>query len=521
MITWRAIECLQRADAILYDKLVNRRVLDWARPDAVCLSVEHLPGEHPARWPLIVQTILDWAHEGKTVVRLKGGDPTIFGRGFEEAAALRDAGIEYEIVPGVTSACAASAYAEIPLTHRSVASAMAIVTGHDDVTTAQQPLDWDALTRFPGTLVIYMGMKRLPEIVQILLERGKPADTPAAVVQWASTPRQVTLKTELHRLPVEVALRGITSPAVALIGPAVSLRPPTSWFENRPLLGQCIVVTRPQHQAESMLRDLEELGAAVLLMPGVTIHDPPDWEKVDQAIDNLKAYDWLVFTSVNGVNHFFRRLRFRNKDLRCLGHVQLAAIGPATAESLHRWHLRADLVPSRFDSEALAATLVPRVRGQRLLLIRADRGRDVLQLELSQVATVHQIAVYSQADVPHFDVDALTALQRGDVTWLTLTSSNIARSILSRLPFEAQQHLHSGRTRLATISRVTSEAVEQMGYQVSAEAKEATMTGLIRAIQAAVRSAQLSKGRSREVDEDDARKKPDNVDGEERSTTER
>jgi uroporphyrinogen III methyltransferase/synthase len=448
--------------------------------------------------------LLDYARQGKTVVRLKGGDPTIFARGFEEAAALRQAGIDYEIVPGVTSALAASAYTEIPLTHRAVASAVALVTGHDQVVDASQPLDWPALARFPGTLAIYMGMKRLPEIVQTLLDNGKSPTTPAAVVQWASTNRQATLSTSLADLPTEVARRQMSAPAVVLIGPVVDCRPERSWFDKRPLLGQCIVVTRPRHQAERLQRDLEERGAEVRQLPGIEIHDPPDWRPVDDKLDRLGEYDWLVFTSGNGVDAFLRRLEARGQDLRSLGRVKLAAIGPATAEALRSWHLRADVVPPRFDSETLAATLMPKVARQRVLLARADRGREVLQLELSRVAEVEQVAVYSQIDVPDLDADSVAALQRGEVTWLTFTSSNIARSILTRLPVEAQQHLHSGTIRIATISRVTTQAVESLGYRVSVEAEEATTAGLVAAIERAVRSAKFPESRSGKVDENTA-----------------
>ncbi len=515
LLTVRAVECLSRADVVLHDKLVARRILELIRPEARRISVEELPGEHPTRWPHIVRLLLEEARHGRIVVRLKGGDPTIFGRGFEEAQALRDAGIAYELVPGVTAALAASAYAEIPLTHRSVSSALAIVTGHDDVVDSEQPLDWQVLARFPGTLIIYMGMRRLPQIVQTLLEQGMPPRTPTAVVQWASTTRQQTLTADLFDLPRRAAERGFGSPSIIVIGPSVRCRPEVSWFEKRPLLGCRVVVTRPAHQGQAMVRSLEELGATVACLPAVAIAEPSSWTPVDQAIDRLAEYQWLVFTSVNGVNYFLERLWRRGYDLRHLGALRLAAIGPATAEALQRWYLRADVVPTRFDSEGLATALSPRVAGTKVLLARADRGRDLLQHELARIASVDQIAVYSQFDTPHLDPLVLDALQKGEVDWLTFTSSNIARSILGRLGDDARRHVHAGRIRIATISPTTSQAVQQMGLPVAVEAVEATTAGLIAALVAQARpmSTQLAESGGGKIDEDPARQQADDING--------
>ncbi|MCX7701940.1 MAG: uroporphyrinogen-III C-methyltransferase [Gemmataceae bacterium] len=517
LLTLRAVECLSRADVVLHDKLVHRRILDFARPGSRRISVEELPGEHPARWPHILRLLLDEARQGRVVVRLKGGDPTIFGRGFEEAAALRDAGIPYEIVPGVTAALAASAYAEVPLTHRSVSSAVAIVTGHDDVHDAEQPLDWGVLARFPGTLVIYMGMKRLPHIVQTLIEKGMPSSTPAAVVRWASTSEQRTLTATLADLPQRTTEAGFGSPSVIVIGPSVRLRPAMAWFEKRPLLGLRVVVTRPRHQAEPMVRSLEELGASVACLPAVEIGDPPDVPAVDRALDRLADYQWLVFTSANGVDFFLRRMLDRGGDLRRLGQTRLAAIGPATAEALQRWHLRADVVPGRFDSEGLIEALAPNVAGQSVLLARADRGRDILQLELGRIARVDQVAVYSQRDAAELEPHVVDALRRGQIDWLTFTSSNIARSILGRLDEEASRPIRAGRTRIATISPITSEAVRQLGFPVAIEAQEATTAGLIAALvrETTSQSTKFAEGGEGQVSQDAAGQQSDDVDGQE------
>jgi uroporphyrinogen III methyltransferase/synthase len=481
LLTLRAAECLARADIVIHDKLVHPRILDFA-PTAMKLSVEDLPGHHPQRWPHIHQTMIDHARQGKIVVRLKGGDPIIFGRGGEEAESLRKAGIPYEIVPGVTAAVAAAAYAEIPLTHRATASAVAFITGHENPTKPESSLDWSALAKFPGTLAIYMGMARLELIVKVLLEHGKPPDTPAAIVQTASTGAQITRTTVLSKLDQTMRDEGLMAPAVIVIGPVVELRPPRSWFEARPLFGRRVLVTRPKHQAGDMVRRLEELGAVPSVLPAVEVRDPADWSPVDSAMARLSDYDWLVFTSANGVESFFRRLFKTGRDLRAVGHLKIAVIGPHTADALRRFHLTADVVPPSFRSEDLAASLLPLVGGKRVLLARADRGRDVLRQELAAVAQVDQIAVYSQVDAVAADAPALLALSRGEIAFVTFTSANIARAVLSQLDETARLRLRDGSVKLVTISPVTSAAVRDLGYGVAGEAREYTTDGVIRAL---------------------------------------
>ena len=361
LLTLRAVECLAQADVVIHDKLVSARILEHAPATARRISVEDLPGQHPQRWPHVHQIMIDEALKGQVVVRLKGGDPLIFGRGSEEAESLRQAGITYEIVPGITAAVAAGAYSEIPLTHRACASAVAFITGHENPTKPESILDWAALAKFPGTLAIYMGIARLELIVQVLLQHGKPPDTPAAVVQTASTGHQITRRTVLSKLDQTVRDEGLMAPAIVFIGPVVDLRPEHAWFESRPLYGKRVLVTRPQHVAAAIVRRLETLGALVYVLPAVEIHDPPDWTPVDAAIARLAEVDWLVFTSVNGVSRFFGRLLSRGHDLRCLANVRLAAIGPSTAAALKEWHLTADVMPPSYRSENLAAALKPLV----------------------------------------------------------------------------------------------------------------------------------------------------------------
>jgi uroporphyrinogen III methyltransferase/synthase len=482
LLTLRAVELLERADLVLYDRLVPVRLLDHVPESARRICVDSLHGTHPERWPEIYQLMIDAARQGQRVVRLKGGDPFVFGRGGEEAEALRRAGIPYEIVPGVTAALGAGAFAGIPLTHRQHVSAVAFVTGHEKPDKKDSFLDWAGLAHFPGTLVVYMGMARLAFIVERLIAHGKPAQTPAAVVHWATTGRQRTVTAPLAELPAAVQQAGLKAPALVIIGSVVNLRTELAWFESRPLLGKRILVTRPRHQAREMIARLEELGAVVALLPAVAIREPADWAPVDQALAHLSTYQWLVFTSANGVEALMGRLRQTGRDLRALAGVRLAVIGPGTADALRRYHLEPDLVPAVYDSEGLAAALKDHVAGQRVLLARADRGREVLREQLSSVAQVEQIAVYSQVDAIQPGSEALELVRRGDIDYITLTSSNIARSLVRALDEEALQRIRSGAVQLVSISPVTSAAIREKGLPVAAEARESTTEGVVQAL---------------------------------------
>jgi uroporphyrinogen III methyltransferase / synthase len=482
MLTLRGLECLQRADVIIHDKLVSPRVLEFAPAAAERIAVDSLHERHTERWPLVQQMMIDLARQGKTVVRLKGGDPFIFGRGGEEAEALRQEGIAYEVVPGITAALAAAACADIPLTHRFCASGVAFVTGHENPTKPESSVDWSALAHFPGTLVIYMGVARLELIAKVLLENGKPADTPAAVIQTASLGSQLTRTTTLDNLDAMVRAEGLMPPAIVIIGPVVDFRPVQSWFERRPLFGQRVLVTRPRHQAAEMIHKLEQLGANVFQLPVVEVRDPPDWSPVDDAIRRLSEYDWLVFTSVNGVQRFIQRLLEVGFDLRALGKIKLAAIGPGTAGALRQFHLQPDVVPASFRSEDLVAALKDKVNGQRVLLARADRGREILREELAALAKVDQVAVYAQVDVISHHPELLLALSRGEIGYVTLTSSNIARAFFNALDETARQRVRNGSVKLVSISPVTSATIRELGFPVAAEATEYTAAGVIQAL---------------------------------------
>jgi uroporphyrinogen III methyltransferase/synthase len=488
LLTLRAVECLQQADFVIHDQLVNPRVLEHA-PRARKLAVGELHGNRTERHPQILEAMIAAARAGDQVVRLKGGDPGIFGRLGEEAEALHAAGVPFEIVPGVTAATAAGAYAGIPLTHRDHASAVAFVTGHECEKDSTS-LDWSALARFPGTLVIYMGLKRLRAIARTLIERGKPAETPAAVVHWASTGRQRTVEGTLGSIADRAEAAGIRAPAVTLVGSVVRMRETLAWFEARPLFGKSVLVTRPRGQSAEFVRKLELLGARVHVLPVVEIGPPPDPAAVDRVLERLHEFDWLVFTSANGVRAFLERLLARGRDPRDLGSVRVAAIGPRTAAVLEHYHLHPDLTPPEYRSEALADALRPHVDDCKVLLARANRGREVLHQELARVCAVEEIAVYSQVDVVAADKSVLTELRAGRIDFVTLTSSNIARAFLRLLEEDCRQRLGQS-TRLVSISPVTSATVAELGLNVAAEAKEYTAEGLIAALVELARNENL------------------------------
>jgi uroporphyrinogen III methyltransferase/synthase len=414
---------------------------------------------------------------------------------------------------------------ETPVTHRGVSSAVALITGHEDPDKSGPGLDWSALARFPGTLAVYMGMARLGRTVQALLSHGLPPETPAAVVASAGTGAQRRVRTTLAELPAAVGHAGLRAPALVLIGPAAGHGPAEAWFERRPLFGRRVVVTRPRDQAGELVRRLELLGAVPVVQPAVEIRPPDDWSAVDARLARLSDYDWLVFTSANGVQAFFARLRQTGRDLRALGRLKLAAIGPGTAEALRAFHLDADLVPDEYRSEALAAALAGRAAGSRVLLARADRGRDVLPDELAKVADVEQVACYRQVDVP-IEAALIGALRRGEENYVTLTSANIARAFLRPLDDSCRDRIRSGDVRLVTISPVTTAAVKEFGLPVAAEATTYTVDGLVYALvrdaAARGRSEQVAKGVPGQVGQDQPGDDADDVNRQEgRATAER
>jgi uroporphyrinogen III methyltransferase/synthase len=405
------------------------------------------------------------------------------------------------MVPGVTAALAAASYAGIPITHRDEASAVALVTGHEDAEKTDSTLDFAALARFPGTLVFYMGVTTALHWSRALIAAGKPGTTPVAILRRVSLPDQQRIDTTLGEVAAVVQAHKLRPPVVFVVGEVAARDAGWSWFEQRPLIGQRVLVTRPAQQADDLARPLADLGAEVLLQPAIEIRPPDDWSAVDRAIERLDQFDWLVFSSSNGVRMMLERLMASGvrehpddndasldvaigrltpparRDLRVLGSVKLAAIGPGTAEALARYHLRADLVPNEFRAEALALALKGGAAGKRFLLVRASRGREVLAEELTKAgAIVEQVVVYDSVDVAAPSTEVAEQMAAGRIDWTTVTSSAIARS-LARLFGES---LH--QTRLASISPITSETLRELGYEPAAEAQEYTLEGVVEAI---------------------------------------
>lgn len=476
LISLRAVELLGRADAVLYDYLVNPVVLRHCRPDAKQISL----GKHGSGrvWtqPQINAQMVELARQGAMVVRLKSGDPLVFGRASEELEFLSRHGIPFEIVPGITAAVAAAAYAGIPLTQRDTASAVALITGQEDAEKSETSLDYAALARFPGTLAFYMGVTTVGHWSRELLAAGKPAETPVAVLRRVSLPDQTRIQTTLGEVADVVARERLRPPVVFLIGPAAG-QTDWAWFERRPLFGRRILVTRPAEQTDDLAKPLAELGAEVLAQPVVEIRPLPADVAIPFSENELRRFDWIVFSSRNGVRCFFDALAGRGLDVRAVGQARLAAIGPGTAEELARYHLRADLIPNTYQAENLAEALAHQAAGQRFLLVRASRGRDVLaQMLTAAGGQVTQQVVYESRDVPAADPEIVAQLRAGRIHWTTVTSSAIARGLVRLFGEELR------RTRLVSISPLTSAVLAELGFAPAAVARQATMAGVIEAI---------------------------------------
>ncbi len=477
LITLRGCQCLARADVVLYDYLVNPQILAHARPDAVRICLGRHGRDRIMPQEEINARLVQLAREGRTVVRLKGGDPAVFAHAAEETAALAKAQIPYEIVPGITAALAVGSYAGIPLTQGATASAVALVTGQERDGKPAPGLDYAALAAFPGTLVFYMGMTTAAHWSTALIAAGKSPTTPAAIVRRCTWPDQETIRCTLGTVAREIQTRRMRPPALVVVGGVAALAPEYGWFTDRPLFGVRVLVTRAAHQAPTLAAALTDLGAEVLLQPAIEVAPPEDWQPVDRALAQLDRYDWLVFSSANGVRALLDRL-MEHRDLRSLGSIRLAAIGPGSAEELARYHLRADIVPAEYRAESLSAALADEAAaGKRFLLARASRGREVLAEELTaHGGQVEQIVVYASHDVSRPDPRIADLLREDKIDWITVTSSAIARSLVGLFGGELRQ------AKLASISPITSATLKELGHAPTVEAQQYTMVGLIEAL---------------------------------------
>lgn len=482
LISVRARDCIRQADAIVYDRLVSPRLIALARPDVELVYVGKASNQHTLRQEQINELLVRLAKEDKAVLRLKGGDPFVFGRGGEEALYLREQGVKFEIVPGITSAIAVAAYAGIPVTHRAVATSFAVVTGHEDPDKNESGLQWDKLAAAVDTLVFLMGIENLPHITSQLMANGRPADTPAAVIRWGTTPQQRTLITTVGNAVADVTAHGLTPPAIFVVGQVVNLREGLRWFDKRPLFGRRILVTRAREQASQLTEELSAAGAECIEAPTIRIMEPESFDAVDTAIREIGRYTWVAFTSPNGVKAFFARLRRQGKDARHLAGLKVAVIGSETASELKHCGIVADVVPAEFRAEAVVAALKGKVGPQdRVLIARAAEAREVLPQELIRFgAAVDVVPVYKTV-LGDADVNQLIELlENGEIDTVTFTSSSTVLNLMTLLGSQAKELLN--KVIISCIGPVTADTCREQGLDPTIVATEYTIKGLAESI---------------------------------------
>ena len=484
LLTLRGAELLQRADVVVYDSLVNRELLALAPEAAEIIFGGKRPRDRAIPQEELNQLLAEKAKAGKTVVRLKGGDPYIFGRGGEEAARLHRDGVPFEVVPGISSIIAAPSYAGIPLTHREHCSSFTVITGHEDPDKDESALDWERVAREPGTKVLLMGVERIGKIVAALEANGMPADTPAAMVRWGTMGRQQTITATLGTLAAKVAKADFKAPAVTVIGTVSTLRDTLNWYENRPLFGQRVVVTRNLREAGKLSGQLRELGAEVLEIPTIKILPPTRNEPLIEAITGIGSYDWIIFTSANGVEHFFDYFFKAFRDVRDLGSVRFAAVGPATAKKLREFHLNIDLMPETYTAAATAKAMLAaqNVENISVLLARAESANPELPRLLEEKgAIVDDIAFYKTEPETADRNGAADDFEENSADWITFASSSAVRNFDARFGL-AKRCADNPKLKLASIGPETTKGLKELGLKPTAKAKEHTIDGLAAAL---------------------------------------
>jgi len=482
LLTLKGQRCLQQADVVIYDYLANPRLLDHARPAAQRILVGKHGGGASVEQATINQLILEHARQAKTVVRLKGGDPFIFGRGGEEAAAARDAGIDFEIVPGVTSAIAVPAYAGIPLTHRELASNVIFTTGYEHPSKTAPAVHWNELARSGSTLVILMTQRQLRANMGKLMAGGLAGETPVAVIQWGTRAEQRTVTGTVETIATLAEAQHIKPPALAVVGEVVRLREQLAWVERRPLFGRRIVITRPRAQAAAFAELLEASGAEVVPFPTIETAPPASFAPLDDVLGRPQAFDWVVFTSANGVRVFFERLQHVGADIRDWHGARFAAIGPQTAGALQACGVRVETVPDEYRAEAVAAALAQAgVAGKRILLPRAAAARPVLPVQLRQMgAVVEEVATYSTV-LPQAGVRELhDLLLQGATDLVTFTSSSTVHNFVAA--FDGRVDTILAHAAVGCIGPVTAETARGYGMRVAVQPQAYTIPAFVEAI---------------------------------------
>ena len=491
LLTLRGAELLGRADVVVYDALVNPDLLRLAPKTAEMIYGGKRSRDHSIPQEDLNQLLVAKAKEGKTVVRLKGGDPYIFGRGGEEAEELAEAGVPFEVVPGISSTVAAPNYAGIPLTHRDFCSTYQVITGHEDPTKPDSGLDWAQIARMPGTKVVLMGVERIRRIAAELVANGMAAKTPVAMVRWGTTGRQKTITGTLATIADVVDAEKFTAPAVTIIGDVVSLRKKLNWFERRPLFGRRVVVTRTREQASQLSRQLAEQGAEVMEIPTIKVVPPEDRQPLVEAMGALGEYDWVVFTSPNGVTAFFEYFFKAFDDIRVIGRLRFAAVGPATAAKLKELHLAVDAMPEEYIASKVAAAIakVDGVENLRILCLRAEVASPDLVAKLEELgAIVDDVACYRT--VPETDdiTGAAAKLVEEGADWVTFTSASTVENFHARFDLPALLKRFPSLKTLS-IGPETSKALAALGLEPTAEAKPHNLDGMVKALERAAAKA--------------------------------
>lgn len=486
LITIKGLECIQKSDVLVYDRLASPRLLKHMKPGGEKIYVGKLPDRHTMKQEEINQLLVDLALQGKTVTRLKGGDPTIFGRVGEEAELLRKHGIYYEIVPGITSAISVPAYAGIPVTHRDHASSLSIITGHESPDKLDHSIHWDKVTNATGTLVFLMGVAKIGYISAQLIKHGRPPETPVALVRWGTRADQATLTGTLADIEAKVKAANFQPPAVIVVGDVVLQREQLKWVEAMPLFGKRIVVTRARSQASELVERIEELGGEPYEFPVIETIMPESAEKkakIAAALGALESYDWVFFTSANGVEFFWRHLAELGADIRGLHRARIAAVGPGTAAALAQRGVMAEELPAKFQAEGLIETFGPRLLpGQNVLLPRGDLARDWLPDKLRELGLqVTDVDTYETVVTGEDDIELLKLLEEGRVHAVTFTSSSTVRNfidILKRMGVEDPLQLLENVT-IACIGPLTEQTAVELGLTPGLMSEEATIESLI------------------------------------------
>ncbi|MBO8159507.1 uroporphyrinogen-III C-methyltransferase [Thermosyntropha sp.] len=486
LFTRKGEQVLKKAEVVIYDRLVSEKILALANPEAEFIYVGKASNQHTMPQEEINRLLVEKAAEGKIVVRLKGGDPFLFGRGGEEALYIREHGFDFEVIPGITSAIAVPAYAGIPVTHRDATSTLAIITGHEKPDKKESSIKWEHIATGAGTLVFLMGIENLEFICHHLVTNGRSPDTPVALIRWGTLPGQEVLTGTLADIADKVKQKAFKPPAVIVVGEVVTLREQLKWLENKPLWGKKIVVTRARAQASLLADKICALGGEAIEFPTISISPLSDLHLLDNALCNIEHYDWIIFTSVNAVQIFFERMKKCGIDIRDLKGINLCAIGPATREKLEDRGLKAEALPDEYRAEGILAMLESKIkRGQWVLLPRAKGARSLLPETLRRWgAHVNEIYLYEAVPMSSVSAENKEKILKGMVDYITFTSSSTVSNFVKILGRENIKGI-SGKVKIACIGPITAETAEKEGFRVDLVAKEYTIDGLLDAIIAA------------------------------------